>query len=147
MTQTLQSPPAPDEKLSLFQRIADRVSYGMGTPTNIFIWVVLVVVWIALGPYFAHHSFLPAWFTSNGFNFPLNTVTTIAELYIGFLVGASSNRSERNLEATLAKISDQDAQIRLVGQGLAQALQQNIALTTEVHNLTKIIHDAVCPTD
>ncbi len=46
-------------------------------------------------------SFMPKWFTSTGFNFPLNLVTTVAELYIGFLVGASSNRSERNFEATL----------------------------------------------
>ncbi len=68
------------ERLSVFQRIADKVSYAMGTPTNILIWLIAVGVWVALGPYFANHQFLPAWFTSNGFNFPLNTVTTIAEL-------------------------------------------------------------------
>ena len=39
-----------------------------------------------------------------GFNFPLNLITTVAELFIGFLVGAASNRSERNLEATLGRI-------------------------------------------
>jgi low affinity Fe/Cu permease len=135
---------AAPEELSLFQRIADKVSYGMGTPTNIIIWILIVAVWIALGPYFAHHSFLPAWFTSNGFNFPLNTVTTIAELYIGFLVGASSNRSERNLETTLAKISEQDDQITVVEDRLAEALRQNTELTKEVHELTKVIHHAVC---
>ncbi|MFZ0060239.1 MAG: hypothetical protein WAL35_09395 [Acidimicrobiales bacterium] len=135
---------ATTERLSLFQRIADKVSYGMGTPTNIIIWILLVGTWIALGPYFAKHSFLPAWFTSNGFNFPLNTITTIAELYIGFLVGASSNRSERNLERTLARISAQDQQISGVEHKLSVAVQQNTDLTTEVHKLTKLIHDTVC---
>ena len=32
----------------IFQRIADKVSYGMGTPLNIFIWVVLVIGWTLL---------------------------------------------------------------------------------------------------
>jgi low affinity Fe/Cu permease len=133
-----------DEKLSLFQRVADKVSYAMGTPTNIIIWLLLVGIWICLGPYFAKHSFLPTWFTSNGFNFPLNTVTTIAELYIGFLVGASANRSERNLERTLAKISTQDEEISAVETRLSLALQQNTELTKEVHGLTKLIHESVC---
>ncbi len=141
------APPAPaaeatndQERISLFQRIADKVSYGMGTPTNIIIWILAVGTWIALGPYFATHSFLPGWFTSNGFNFPLNTVTTIAELYIGFLVGASSNRSERNLERTLAKISAQEDQIDDVEVKLSKALAQNTELTQEIHHLTTIIH-------
>jgi|GEM_PF-2266476 len=58
------------ERLSLFQRIADKVSYGMGTPTNIFLWVLAVGAWIALGPYIAHHNFMPAWFTSNSLVMP-----------------------------------------------------------------------------
>ena len=132
------------ERLSLFQRIADKVSYGMGTPTNIFLWVLAVGAWIALGPYIAHHNFMPAWFTSNSFNFPLNTITTIAELYIGFLVGASSNRSERNLEATLAKISAQDQQIDDVELKLSRALAENTALTKAIHELTTVIHETVC---
>ncbi len=36
-------PTASSERISLFQRVADRVSYGMGTPLNIFIWILLVV--------------------------------------------------------------------------------------------------------
>ena len=85
-----------EEHTSRFMRAADRVSYAMGTWQNIVVWIILVGTWFALGPYLAHHSVLPAWFTSNNFNYPLNTVTTIAELYIGFLVGASTNRTERN---------------------------------------------------
>jgi len=134
------------ETLSPFQKLADRVSYAMGTPTNIIIWLVAVGTWIALGPYIAGHSFLPSWFTSNSFNFPLNTVTTIAELYIGFLVGASSNRSERNLENTLARIIAQEKQIEDVEDKLATALQLNTQLTQEVHELTRLIHEKVYAT-
>ena len=133
----------PPERLSLFQKIADRVSFAMGTPTNIIIWLLAVGTWIAFGPYIAGHNFLPAWFTSNSFNFPLNTVTTIAELYIGFLVGASSNRSERNLEATLAGIGSQERQIKDVEEKLATALELNTQLTREVHELTRLIHEKV----
>jgi hypothetical protein len=104
--------PARSEQLSLFQRVADRVSYGMGTPTNIAVWIVLVAGWTLLfafgGSKIASGTWLPVWFTSTGFNFPLNLVTTVAELYIGFLVGASSNRSERNLEVTLASLGAQE---------------------------------------
>jgi hypothetical protein len=138
------------ERLSLFQRVADKVSYGMGTPLNIFIWVVLVVGWVLI--FALDHaksvqsgSFMPLWFTSTGFNFPLNLVTTVAELYIGFLVGASSNRSERNLEATLGRLSAQDQQISDVELKLSKSLEQNTALTREVHELTRLIHAAVSP--
>jgi cell shape-determining protein MreC len=139
---------SPDRE-PLFQRVADKVSYGMGTPQNIAVWIVLVVGWTLLfalskNPHIEHGTFLPAWFTSTGYNFPLNLVTTVAELYIGFLVGASSNRSERNLEMTLAKISAQDEQIDAVEIRLGEALKQNTDLTAEIHALTKVIHQTIC---
>ena len=86
------------QKETLFTRFADWVSEAIGTPTNIILWVVLVAVWILL---FALHilnsssSILPDWFTSNAFNFPLNTVTTLVELYVGFLCAAAMNRVEK----------------------------------------------------
>ncbi|MGP8159891.1 MAG: hypothetical protein ACLQGJ_01525 [Candidatus Dormibacteria bacterium] len=138
---------AAAERTSLFQRIADRVSYGMGTPTNIGVWIAIVVGWTLL---FALHivapsgSFLPTWFTSTGFNFPLNLVTTVAELYIGFLVGASSNRSERHLEDTLAHLGTQEQQISDVEGRLSATLELNTQLTREVHQLTQLIHATVC---
>jgi|HubBroStandDraft_1064217.scaffolds.fasta_scaffold86617_2 hypothetical protein len=139
--------PGTSERLSLFQRVADRVSYGMGTPTNIAVWIVLVAGWTLLfafgGSKIASGTWLPVWFTSTGFNFPLNLVTTVAELYIGFLVGASSNRSERNLEATLASLGAQERQIKDVELKLGRTLEVNTALTREVNELTKLIHAAV----
>jgi cell shape-determining protein MreC len=148
-------PPSEEDHPSLFQRVADKVSYGMGTPLNITIWVILVAAWLLLFALDHSHnvqngSFMPKWFTSTGFNFPLNLVTTVAELYIGFLVGASSNRSERNLETTLSRISaqnemirTQEIQIKDVETKLSASLDQNTALTKEVHELAKLIHETV----
>ena len=136
------SPAPPPERESPFERIADYVSAAMGRPTNIVVWLVLVIAWTGL---FAGHlvnpagTFLPAWFTSQGFNFPLNLVTTVAELFIGFLVAAASNRSERNLDRTLAAIGAQEAQIQDVEAKLAAEMAENTRLTAEVHTLTTTI--------
>jgi low affinity Fe/Cu permease len=87
-----------------FVDAADKVSYAIGTPLNIAFWFVALMVWTLLGPEIAHDPFLPSWFTSNSWNFPLNTVTTILELFIGYLIAASNNRQERALEALLNHI-------------------------------------------
>jgi low affinity Fe/Cu permease len=134
---TTQPDREPDRE-SVFERVADYVSAAMGRPTNIIVWLILVVAWTLL---FALHlvnpagTFLPAWFTSQGFNFPLNLVTTVAELFIGFLVAAASNRAERNLDRTLAAIAAQEKQIGDVEDGLAQSLASNTALTEQVRQL------------
>ena len=104
----------------------------MGRPTNIIIWLVLLIGWTAAGPYLALHPILPAWATSDGYNFPLNLVTTVAELFIGFLIGAASNRSERNLETTLDRIED-------VENRLSAELDQNTQLTQQVKADTALL--------
>lgn len=150
------------EKESVFLKIADYVSAAMGRPTNIIIWLIAVVAWTGTFAFGSSHiasgTWLPAWFTSQGFNFPLNLVTTVAELFIGFLVAAASNRSERNLEMTLARLGEQDQQIaavegrlgdsltrntELTGQ-LRELIAQNIALTRTVENLSREVHTVVC---
>lgn len=88
----------------LFVDAADKVSYAIGTPANIGLWFVALVVWTVMGPTISHDNFLPAWFTSNSWNFPLNTVTTILELFIGYLIAASNNRQERNSKLVLHHI-------------------------------------------
>ena len=126
---------APD-RLSLFQRAGDKVWYAMGTPPNIGVWIVIVVGWrllFALHIVYASGTFLPGWSTSTGSNFPLHLVTTAAELYIGLLVGASSSRSERNLEVTLARISTQDAQISSVEAKLSDALNRTLSSPRDPH--------------
>ena len=135
---------ASADRESVFNRIADWVSAAMGRPTNIMIWLVLVVGWTAL---FAAHvvspnaNFLPSWFTGTALNFPLNLITTVAELFIGFLVAAAANRSERNLELTLAAIATQGKHIADVETALAAELAANTALTQQVHDLASEIHD------
>jgi len=115
----------------------------MGRPTNIMVWLVLVVGWTLL---FAVHvvsanaNFLPGWFTGTAFNFPLNLVTTVAELFIGFLVAAAANRSERNLELTLAAIAEQEKQIELVEAKLSEEVASNTLLTQQVHDMASEIH-------
>jgi low affinity Fe/Cu permease len=137
------SPGQPQDRVSVFERIADYVSAAMGRPANIIVWLVLVIAWTAMGPYLAQHPFLPAWSVSTGWNFPLNLITTVAELFIGFLVAAASNRSERNLEATLAGIGLQETKISDMEAKLAASLDANTTLTAEIHELTKAVHAAV----
>src|ERR1700722_20233213 len=114
----------------IFQRIADKVSYGMGTPLNIFIWVVLVIGWTLLFALSSSQSirggsFLPAWFTSTGYNFPLNLITTVAELYIGFLVVASTHSTKCCVEDALAPIET-------LARRLCALSQENPDLTNKV---------------
>jgi len=115
-----------------FVRVADRVSYAMGTWQNIVVWLILVGAWFAFGPYLAHHDILPAWFTSNSFNFPLNTVTTIAELYIGFLVGASTNRTERHNRAQADRMESLEKIIH-------EELRRNTETTVDAHAMAEEI--------
>ena len=53
-------------------------------------------------------------------------------LFIGFLVAAASNRSERNLEMTLARLGQQDEQIAGVEDRLGDSLAQNTTLTSNL---------------
>ena len=132
-----------EQHTSRFVRVADRVSYAMGTWQNIVVWIILVGTWFAFGPYLANHSVLPAWFTSNNFNFPLNTVTTIAELYIGFLVGASTNRTERHnrnqadrMETLERLIHDElrrNTEITDNADAIAEQVQEQVPLLERTH--------------
>lgn len=139
---------AEREHESAFQRLADWTSAAMGRPANIMIWLVLVVVWTGifaakLVP--ANGSFLPTWFTGQGFNFPLNLVTTVAELFIGFLVAAASNRAQRVIEGVIDGIRAVLDHVATTDEKLAVALQQNTELTAAVHDLTKQLHEYLIP--
>src|ERR1700689_4414733 len=135
---------ASADRESIFNRTADYVSAAMGRRANIMVWLLLVVGWTVI---FATHlvsanaNFLPGWFTGTAFNFPLNLVTTVAELFIGFLVAAAANRSERNLELTLAAIANQGKHIADVETRLTEEVASNTALTQQVHDLTREIRD------
>jgi low affinity Fe/Cu permease len=132
------------EHESAFQRLADWTSAAMGRPANIIVWLVLVIIWIAifaakLVP--ADGSFLPSWFTGQGFNFPLNLITTVAELFIGFLVAAASNRAQRVIAGVIDGIRTVLDHVAVTAEKLAIAVQQNTELTEAVHDLAKQIHE------
>jgi low affinity Fe/Cu permease len=135
------------KKDSLFQRFADWVSEAIGSAGNLVVWLILVLAWVGIfafgGPHLSSGAWLPAWFTSQGFNFPLNLVTTVIELFVGFLVATAANRSQRALTALLTRIEKQEDQIRDVETNLATQLQANTDLTSQVHKLTEEIHALV----
>jgi hypothetical protein len=92
---------------SFFQKLADGLSFVLTTWQNFIVWVLLIAAWIIAGPWVASHNFLPAWFTSNAFNFPLNTVTTLAELYIGFLLGVNAARIQKQQDEHVTNMKQQ----------------------------------------
>jgi low affinity Fe/Cu permease len=129
----IEKPPGP------FLRFANWVSEAMGRPTNIAFWFVLVVCWTLIfalgGPHLASGNWLPVWFRSTGYNFPLNLITTVAELFIGFLVAAAANRAQDALTVLLAHIRATVERDGAIEQSLKDAIAENTALTKEVHDL------------
>lgn len=129
---------APEQE-SVFLRIADKVSDAMGRPTNIIIWLLAVIGWtlmFALSKSLAKGTFLPSWFTSEGYNFPLNLITTVAELFIGFLVAAATNRVERANDRVMARMEAMEAILLLElrdNTSLTQQVKANTDLLEEIH--------------
>ena len=79
---------------------------------------------------------LPAWFTSTGYNFPLNLITTVAELFIGFLVAAAANCAEATVSTVLlAQIRAAVERDATIEQSLREAIAENTELTKQVHDL------------
>ena len=123
-----------------FDRFADWVSEAMGRPLNIAFWFVLIAAWTLIfalgGPKLSSGTWLPTWFTSQGFNFPLNLITTVAELFIGFLVATAANRAQNALTALLDKIDLQEEQIEATETNIVTLIKENTDLTSEIHTLT-----------
>ena len=130
---TIEKPPG------LFLKFANWVSEAMGKPANIAFWFVLIVVWTLVfalgGPHLASGTWLPGWFTSTGYNFPLNLITTVAELFIGFLVAAAANRSQNALTVLLAHIRAGVERDVTMERELTEAIAENTELTKQVHAL------------
>ena len=140
--------PAPE---TFFDRLADKVSYGMGTPLNIIIWIVIIGAWtfiFAAGIVSTDATFLPKWVSSPTWNFPVNTGTSIAELYIGFLVAAAANRNERTARELnkaqaemIAAIKNEDDELVLGDKSMAELLVKNTDLCNAIHELTEQMHE------
>lgn len=129
-----------------FQRACDWVSAAQGSPANIAFWLLLVIIWI--GIFWAHivspaGTFLPAWFTGQGFNFPLNLITTVAELFIGFLVATAGNRAQSALSLLIDGVKVGIDTTEALSQQTHDLVQQNIALTQEVRDLAQALQEHV----
>lgn len=86
-----------------FTLISEKVAEIQTTWWNCALWAIVLLIWTAMGPRLALLH-LPAWFISPGFNFPLNTLTTVMELFLAFLVGANTNRTSKILEAHICRM-------------------------------------------
>jgi low affinity Fe/Cu permease len=123
-----------------FDRFADWVSEAMGRPLNIAFWFILIAAWTLIfalgGPNLSSGSWLPSWFTSQGYNFPLNLITTVAELFIGFLVATAANRAQNALTALLDKIDLQEQRIGATEAKIVSLIQVNSEIIGDIHALT-----------
>jgi len=122
----------------LFLRFANWVSEAMGRPVNISFWFVAVLAWtlmFALSKQLDKGTFLPSWFTSQGYNFPLNLITTVAELFIGFLVAAAANRAQSALTILLDHIRSSVDRDVTTESNLTTLLTENTDITSAVHQL------------
>lgn len=82
-----------------FTQIADVVTFIVGKWYFSAISFVILIIWIIYG-IFA----IPNWFTSPTWNFPVNAVTTLAELWLAFFTLAAANRVERRNQDILEYI-------------------------------------------
>lgn len=74
---------------------ADRVSVWAGTWPHFTFWLILLLIWIAAGPSMGWGVDWQLW---------ANSPTTIVELFLGILVLAAANRTERHIEHVLDRI-------------------------------------------
>ncbi len=99
MRQTRQHAP---ERAATFERIADFMSFAIGTPAAFAAAVAIVVVWAALGP---SSGF------SNTWQLVINTGTTIVTFLMVFLLGNASNRITESQDRMLAGIYDEERRL------------------------------------
>ena len=135
-----------------FLRFANWVSEAMGRPTNIIFWFIAVLAWVfvfAFGAPPRERQLVAALVTSTGFNFPLDLgITTVAELFIGFLVAAAASRDQTALSALLGHIRagverdvTMETQIIDVEDHLTELLKENTELTKVVAANTASINE------
>ena len=86
-----------------FTNLADIVSQGMGQWWVTAFSILIVLAWLASGPFFH-------W--SDTWQLLVNTPTTILEMWIGFLLAAAANRSERHTKDMLEQIIELNKQIK-----------------------------------
>ncbi|HXF52191.1 MAG TPA: low affinity iron permease family protein [Dehalococcoidia bacterium] len=112
MRQTRQQTP---EQAGTFERIADFMSFAIGTPAAFAAAVAIVVAWAALGP--------SAGF-SNTWQLVINTGTTIVTFLMVFLLGNASNRITESQDRMLAGIYDEERRLEHEERLIQRLLQR-----------------------
>jgi low affinity Fe/Cu permease len=107
--------PAPAEKAGPFERVADFMSYAIGTPMAFAAALSAILVWALLGPS-AHFS--------NTWQLIINTGTTIVTFLMVFLLGNTSNRITDSQDRMLAGILDEEQRLRNEERLVEQLLQR-----------------------
>lgn len=87
----------------LFTSFADAVTEFVGKWWFTAFSTLALLCWIGYGLFVLAPS-LPSWFTSNAWNFPLNTITTVGEWFLEGLVLAAANRVEHRHTQVLHRI-------------------------------------------
>lgn len=98
-----------------FTDLADIISEMMGKWWVSVISALLIMLWTL----YCMSTQGPSWWYGQFYNFPLNLVTTIAELFIGFLIAAAANRVERRHDQLLFEIKARaSADLQITGQNV-----------------------------
>ena len=108
-------PAAHQQKAGAFERVADFMSYAIGTPVAFSIALSIVFVWALTGPF---ASF------SNTWQLIINTGTTIVTFLMVFLLGNASNRITESQDHLLAGILDEEKQLEEEERMVAKVLDR-----------------------
>lgn len=85
-----------------FTDFADMISEGMGQWWVSVVSAILIIGWTL----YCIGTQGPGWWYGTFYNLPLNLVTTVIELFVGFLIAAAANRVEkRNKELQEIQVS------------------------------------------
>jgi uncharacterized membrane protein len=105
-----------------FTEVADRVTTAVGQWWFTVLSLALLVAWVAYGVVVIRQV-TADWFTSQQWNFPLNTITTVGEWFMEGLVLAAANRVERRNRALQQHSKALEERIDAVVEGMARLLE------------------------
>lgn len=113
-----------------FTDLADIISEGMGRWWVTALALLLVIIWAATGPFVGYSDSWQLW---------VNTPTTIAELFIGFLIAAAANRVERRHDVLLETIQQQaEASVKVSQRDVAVSHKHEEDLNEIKESLTRL---------
>ncbi len=118
--------------VDMFRKVAQRVSYVLGTPRAFIVAVFIIAIWIITGPLF---NFSDTW------QLVINTGTTIITFLMVFLVQNTQNRDAKTIHLKLDELIRANAEARNriidledVGDEEIQKLQEEFRAVREKEN-------------